>query len=94
MGIRVLGPSVNESGLVFTVAPNTIRFGLAAIKNVGAAAVQEIIAARDQEGPFRFRVNSLRALSLFELIRRAPARFSHDHRAPCEGARPWVCRRR
>ncbi len=53
MGIRVLGPSVNASGSVFTVAPGTIRFGLAAIKNVGSAAVAEIIAAREKEGPFR-----------------------------------------
>ncbi len=53
MGIRVLGPSVNESGSVFTVSENTIRFGLSAIKNVGQAAVEEIIAARKKAGPFR-----------------------------------------
>jgi DNA polymerase-3 subunit alpha len=53
MGIRVLGPSVNASGSVFTVAPGEIRFGLAAIKNVGSAAVAEIIAAREKDGPFR-----------------------------------------
>ena len=48
MGIKVLGPSVNASGSVFTVAPGEIRFGLAAIKNVGSAAVAEIIAAREE----------------------------------------------
>jgi DNA polymerase-3 subunit alpha len=53
MGIKVLGPSVNASGSVFTVAPGEIRFGLAAIKNVGSAAVAEIIAAREKDGPFR-----------------------------------------
>jgi DNA polymerase-3 subunit alpha len=53
MGIRVLAPSVNESGSVFTVGENTIRFGLSAIKNVGQAAVQLIIAAREKDGPFR-----------------------------------------
>ena len=53
MGITVLGPSVNESGSVFTVAPNTIRFGLSAIKNVGQAAVELIIAARTKDGPYR-----------------------------------------
>ena len=53
MGISVLGPSVNQSGSVFTVAPNTIRFGLSAIKNVGQAAVQLIIAERERTGPFR-----------------------------------------
>jgi DNA polymerase-3 subunit alpha len=53
MGIAVLPPSVNESGSVFTVKEKSIRFGLSAIKNVGEAAVQLIIAAREKEGPFR-----------------------------------------
>ena len=53
MGITVLGPSVNESGSVFTVGEKSIRFGLSAIKNVGQAAVQLIIAAREKDGPFR-----------------------------------------
>jgi DNA polymerase-3 subunit alpha len=53
MGISVLAPSVNESGSTFTVGENKIRFGLSAIKNVGQAAVELIIAAREKDGPFR-----------------------------------------
>jgi DNA polymerase-3 subunit alpha len=53
MGITVLAPNVNSSGSVFTVGENSIRFGLSAIKNVGQAAVQLIIAAREKDGPFR-----------------------------------------
>ena len=53
MGITVLAPSVNESGSVFTVGEKSIRFGLSAIKNVGQAAVELIIAAREKDGPFR-----------------------------------------
>jgi DNA polymerase-3 subunit alpha len=53
MGLAVLPPSVNESGSVFTVKDKSIRFGLSAIKNVGEAAVELIIAAREKEGPFR-----------------------------------------
>jgi DNA polymerase-3 subunit alpha len=53
MGIAVLPPSVNESGSTFTVGEKSIRFGLSAIKNVGAGAVQLIIAAREKAGPFR-----------------------------------------
>jgi DNA polymerase-3 subunit alpha len=53
MGIEVLGPNVNKSGSVFTVGKNTIRFGLSAIKNVGQAAVELIIAAREKDGPFQ-----------------------------------------
>ena len=46
LGIQVLPPSVNESGAVFTVKENSIRFGLSAIKNVGSAAVKLIVEAR------------------------------------------------
>jgi DNA polymerase-3 subunit alpha len=53
MGIAVLPPSVNESGSLFTVKDRSIRFGLSAIKNVGQAAVELIIAARAKDGPFR-----------------------------------------
>jgi DNA polymerase-3 subunit alpha len=51
MGIRILPPSVNESGLKFTVAPQQIRYGLAAIKNVGAGAAEAIIDGR-KDGPY------------------------------------------
>jgi DNA polymerase III subunit alpha len=49
MGIEVLPPDVNESFLEFAVVPgkNQIRFGMAAIKNVGTGAVEEIIRARE-----------------------------------------------
>jgi DNA polymerase-3 subunit alpha len=53
MKIAVHGPSVNESESVFSVKENSIRFGLSAIKNVGQAAVELIIAARKKDGPFR-----------------------------------------
>jgi len=52
MGIEVLPPDVNESGHDFKVAGGNIRFGLDAVKNVGAAAVDAIIAAREEGGPF------------------------------------------
>ncbi len=50
MGIEVLPPSVHESGVNFTVKDGKIRFGLAAVKNVGEGAVREIIRARETEG--------------------------------------------
>ena len=52
MGITVLSPDVNESFLEFAVVPGTkqIRFGMAAIKNVGTGAVEEILRARDEIG--------------------------------------------
>lgn len=51
--IKILAPDVNESGRDFTVLPNkTIRFGLAGIKSTGGAAVEAILSARSEGGPF------------------------------------------
>lgn len=53
MGITILPPSIQTSGAVFTIEdPNSIRFGLTAIKNVGEGAVEAILQAR-QAGPFK-----------------------------------------
>ncbi len=52
MGIRVLPPDVNDSDMFFTVVGDSLRFGLAAIKNVGEGAVEAVLAARRQGGPF------------------------------------------
>ena len=52
MGIRILPPDANESRAVFSVVEGNIRFGLAAVKNVGLKAVESIIAERDASGPF------------------------------------------
>jgi DNA polymerase-3 subunit alpha len=51
MGIKVLSPDVNESQVVFAVVEDGIRFGLGAVKNVGAGAIQSIIEAREED-PF------------------------------------------
>ncbi len=52
MSIEVLPPDVNESGHDFVARGGHIRFGLDAVKNVGAAAVDAVIAAREEGGPF------------------------------------------
>lgn len=52
MGLPVLPPDVNESDQNFTVLNNRIRFGLAAVKNVGLSAIQEIIRNRTAQGRF------------------------------------------
>ncbi|MDX1582964.1 MAG: DNA polymerase III subunit alpha, partial [Thermoanaerobaculia bacterium] len=52
MGIRVLPPDINESDHYFTVVGEDIRFGLAAVKGVGASAVESIVAARREHGRF------------------------------------------
>lgn len=54
MGIEVLPPDINESFVEFAVVPdaNKIRFGLAAIKNVGTGVVEEILRIREEIGMF------------------------------------------
>jgi DNA polymerase-3 subunit alpha len=47
MGIEVLPPDVNSSDHSFVVSENAIRFGLDAVKNVGHAAVEAILRARE-----------------------------------------------
>ena len=54
MKMMVLGPDVNESALKFAVnKEGNIRFGLGAIKGVGEAAVQTIMAERKKGGPYK-----------------------------------------
>jgi DNA polymerase-3 subunit alpha len=52
MGIKILPPAVNESFAKFTIVPEGIRFGLAAVKNVGQGAIDSIIEARKKNGAF------------------------------------------
>lgn len=55
MGIQVLGPDVNESFKNFAIVPheNKIRFGLLAVKAVGAGAVDAVLEARKADGKFK-----------------------------------------
>ena len=53
MGIRVLPPDVNESYARFTIVGEDIRFGLAAVKNVGEGAIRSVIERRESEGKFK-----------------------------------------
>ena len=57
MGLRVLPPDINESMSDFSVAGENIRFGLAAVKNVGVGAIESIISVRREGGPFRSLVD-------------------------------------
>lgn len=65
MGIGILPPDINKSQKEFTVEEGGIRFGLLAIKNVGAAALDSIISAREMGGFFS---------SIFDFCRRVDLR--------------------
>jgi DNA polymerase-3 subunit alpha len=74
MGIEVLPPDINTSDHGFVVSGSSIRFGLDAVKNVGHAAVQAIIAAREQDGPFR---------SIWDFCERVDARAVNKRAIEC-----------
>ncbi|MEV4015231.1 DNA polymerase III subunit alpha [Nonomuraea angiospora] len=52
LGIKVLPPDVNASRLDFAAVGTDIRFGLGAVRNVGAGVVDAIVAAREAQGPY------------------------------------------
>ena len=65
MGIDILPPDINESNRDFTVSQGKIRFGLAAVKNVGGAAIESVISNRNKSGKFT---------SLFDFTKRIDLR--------------------
>ncbi len=65
MGVTVAPPDINACGAAFAVDGALVRFGLMAVKGVGQAAVDAIVAARQTGGPFR---------DLFEFCRRVDLR--------------------
>jgi DNA polymerase-3 subunit alpha len=69
-GIEVLAPDINESRADFTPVADKIRFGLAAVKNVGEKAVEIILEQRGAEGPFRSLWDFCRRVDLTSVNRR------------------------
>jgi DNA polymerase-3 subunit alpha len=74
MEIEVLPPDVNSSDHGFVVSGNSIRFGLDAVKNVGHAAVESILAAREGGGPFE---------SIWDFCERVDARAVNKRAIEC-----------
>jgi DNA polymerase-3 subunit alpha len=71
MSIDILPPDINVSGSDFTADGNTIRFGLSAVRNVGEAAVAEIVAQREAEGKYDSIHNFLERIDLRIVNKRA-----------------------
>ena len=68
MGIKVLAPDVNESFVDFTAVGGVIRFGLGAVRNVGANVVEGIRVAREAKGRFE---------SFHDFLRKVPIQVSN-----------------
>ena len=62
MGIEVLPPDINKSYSKFSVDGNCIRFGLAAVKNVGSHVIDAIVQEREEAGDFIDLSNMLKRL--------------------------------
>ncbi len=70
MGIRVLPPEVNKSGVGFTVEGTDVRFGLLALKNVGRSLIETVVKERAQR-PYRSLYDFCKRLRGGEMNRRA-----------------------
>src|SRR5262249_25690244 len=73
LGIRLLPPDINRSEVSFAVEPGdkpAIRYALAAVKGVGAQAMEEIIAERKAHGPFKDLADFARRLDAKSFNRR------------------------
>ncbi len=53
MGIEVIPPNINSSGIDFTPSENRILFGLSAVRNLGEGAIRQLINNREEYGPFQ-----------------------------------------
>ena len=71
MGIQVLPPDINESFSRFTVQGDKIRFGMAAIKNVGGNVVDAIVRARENKGKFDSLVDFINKMDTSAINKRA-----------------------
>ena len=69
MGINILPPDINDSQKDFSISGENIRFGLAAVKNVGEAAIESIISMR-QEARFTSFIDFLSRVDLRKVNRR------------------------
>ena len=70
-GIQVLPPDINESYSKFTVKGDSIRFGLAAIKNVGWNVVESIVKSRKEKGKFTYLEDLIDKIDLTAVNKRA-----------------------
>ena len=53
LGIKILPPDINSSGVTFTAEPDKIFFALSAVKNLGEKAIESVVKIREQGGEFK-----------------------------------------
>ena len=77
MGIEVLPPDINASGIDFTPTEGRILFGLSAVRNLGEGAIRQLIEVRSSDGPFRSLADLCDRLPSQALNRRALESLIH-----------------
>lgn len=75
LGIDLLPPDINEGYAHFSVSGDKIRFGLAAIKNVGRSAIAAIVKEREKNGPYQGLTDLCSRIDGGELNKRALESF-------------------
>ena len=70
LNIKVLKPDINKSFAKFSVEDNNIRFGLAAVKNVGVNIINNIVIEREQNGEFTDFINLIKRLDSKDINKR------------------------
>ena len=71
MGINVYPPDINKSQYSFSIEENSIRFGMGAIKNVGEAAIEEIIKEREKNGEYLSLIDFTSRINMSKVNSRA-----------------------
>ena len=69
-GFKVLPPHINKSEVDFTVEDGAVRYALSAVKNVGEAGMQAVVAERDKNGPFKSVEDFLQRVDVSALNKR------------------------
>ena len=70
MGIDILPPDINQSERNFTAQGGAIRYGLSALKSIGKAMVDQLVAERNARGPFQNLQEFLERISECDLSKR------------------------
>jgi len=78
MGIEVMPPDVNASGIDFTPVGDRILFGLSAVRNLGEGAIRQLIEGRQSDGPFASLADLCDRIPGQQLNRRALEALIHS----------------
>jgi DNA polymerase-3 subunit alpha len=78
MGIEVMPPDVNASGIDFTPVGDRILFGLSAVRNLGEGAIRQLIEVRQSDGPFASLADLCDRIPGQQLNRRALEALIHS----------------